>query len=82
MVHGLVDVGEEGVRDQQIVNGQHDLVVRNGQAVDLSTRNMVLGGNLAENRELLPLLSPIAWSVGLYLNPFDSAVKRSRAVFE
>ena len=52
MVHGLVDVGQECIGDQQIVNGHHDLVARNGAAQDLSTRGVIGSGDLAEDGEL------------------------------
>jgi hypothetical protein len=48
----LVDVGDEGVRDEQVVDGDHDLGLILTSADDLGTGSVVLGDSAAERREL------------------------------
>jgi hypothetical protein len=82
VVHGLVDAGDEGIRDQQIINGDGLLVMLDLLALNLGTRRMVLCRGPANSGELLPLLPRIAAGVGLYLCPFDSPLQAYRVVFE
>lgn len=81
--HRLIDVGEEGIRQQETVNVDDPLCVLDVLAHNLVAGSVVGCGRFPGNGELsrFRLLSLIAQSIGLYLHPFDSAEKIVRGIF-
>src|SRR5690606_18432505 len=51
VVHRLVNVGDEGVRNQQIINGDDHFIVGHSLTHDFITRNVVTSGSLTNHRE-------------------------------